>query len=44
MKTAALQRNWGAKIVKDLVLFGEKWSFGFVERTQSLSGKVTEFW
>ena len=40
----ARQRNWGAEVVKDLLLFGpEKWSFLFVELTQTWSGEVTEF-
>ena len=44
MKTAP-QRDWGAEVVKDMLLFGpEKWSFLFVKRTQSWSGEVTEFW
>ena len=31
--------------MKDYLLFGpEKWSFFFLERTQSWSGEVTEFW
>ena len=43
MKTAP-QREWGAEVVKDYLLLGpEKWSFVFLERTQSWS-EVTEFW
>ena len=43
MKTAP-QREWGAEVVKDYLLFGpEKWSFVFLERSQSWS-EVTEFW
>ena len=31
--------------MKDYLLFGpEKWSFFFLEHTQSWSGEVTEFW
>ena len=43
MKTAP-QRDLGAEVVKDLLLYGpEKWSFSLLELTQSRSGKGTEF-
>ena len=37
IKTASPQRDRGAEIVRDLLLF-------VLERTQSCSGEVTEFW
>ena len=45
-KMKTIQRDWGAEVVKDLLLFGPESGvcFFFLERTQSWSEEVTKFW
>ena len=44
MITAPPQRDWGAEVVKDLLLFGpEKWSF-CLWSAPKVGQEVAEFW